>query len=51
VGTPSAILLAPAAGKDYDELNQMLLVRCKQDVDRHIRGQEAPVSELWEMEK
>ena len=37
--------------KDYAELNQLLLVRCKQDVDRHIRGQEAPVSVLWEVEK
>jgi transposase len=36
---------------DFDELNQLLLERCKQDVDRHIRGQEAPVSELWEVEK
>ena len=36
---------------DYDELNQLLLERCKQDVDRHIRGQEAPVSELWEVDK
>lgn len=37
--------------KDYDELNQLLLERCKQDVDRHIRGHEAPVSELWEVDK
>jgi transposase len=37
--------------KDYGELNQLLLERCKQDVDRHIRGQEAPVSGLWEVEK
>jgi transposase len=37
--------------KDYDELNQQLLERCKQDVDRHVRGQEAPVSELWEVDK
>jgi transposase len=36
---------------DYDELNQLLLERCKQDMDRHIRGQEAPVSELWEVDK
>ncbi len=36
---------------DYAELNQFLLERCQQDVDRHIRGQEAPVSELWETEK
>jgi hypothetical protein len=36
---------------DYDELNQLLLERCKQDVNRHIRGQEAPVSELWEVDK
>jgi len=28
--------------KDYEELNQLLLERCKQDVNRHIRGQEAP---------
>lgn len=37
--------------KDYEELNQLLLERCKQDVNRHIRGQEAPVSELWDVEK
>ena len=36
---------------DYDELNQLLLERCKQDVDRHIRGQAAPVSALWEVDK
>lgn len=36
---------------DYGELNQLLLERCKQDVNRHIRGQEAPVSELWDVEK
>jgi transposase len=36
---------------DYTELNQFLLERCKRDVDRHIRGKEAPVSELWEVDK
>jgi transposase len=36
---------------NYDELNQLLLERCKQDVNRHVRGQEAPVSELWEVDK
>jgi transposase len=36
---------------DYDELNQQLLERCKQDVDRHVRGQEAPVSELWKVDE
>lgn len=36
---------------DYDDLNQILLECCKQDVNRHVRGQEAPVSELWELEK
>jgi transposase len=35
----------------YEELNQLLLDRCKHDVDRHIRGQQAPVAELWEVEK
>jgi hypothetical protein len=35
----------------YEELNQLLLERCKHDVDRHIRGQQAPVAELWEVEK
>lgn len=35
----------------YEELNQLLLTRCQQDVERHIRGQEAPVSELWQAEK
>lgn len=36
---------------NYAELNRLLLERCKQDLDRHIRGQEAPVSELWAVEK
>ena len=36
---------------DYAKLNQQLLERCKQDVDRHVRGKEAPVSELWEVDK
>jgi transposase len=35
----------------YAELNQLLLERCQQNVDRHIRGQEAPVAELWEVDK
>jgi len=35
----------------YEELNRLLLERCQQDVARHIRGQEAPVAELWELEK
>ena len=35
----------------YEELNQLLLERCQQDVDRHVRGQAAPVVELWEIEK
>jgi len=36
---------------NYDELNQLLLERCNQDVNRHIRGHESPVSELWNVEK
>jgi transposase len=36
---------------DYAELNQLLVERCQQDVDRHIRGQAAPVRELWEVER
>ena len=36
---------------DYAELNQQLLERCKQDVARHVRGKEAPVFELWEIDK
>jgi transposase len=35
----------------YEELNQFLLECCKQDVDRHIRGQEAPVCELWKVDQ
>jgi transposase len=35
----------------YEELNQLLLTRCQQDVERHVRGQDAPVSELWQVEK
>jgi transposase len=36
---------------DYEELNRLLQERCQQDVHRRIRGQEAPVSELWEVDK
>jgi len=36
---------------DYTELNQLLQERCQQNVDRTVRGQEAPVVELWEVEK
>jgi transposase len=35
----------------YEELNQFLLACCQQDVDRHIRGQEAPVAELWKLDQ
>jgi transposase len=35
----------------YEELNQHLLECCLNDVYRHIRGQEAPVSELWKLDK
>lgn len=35
----------------YEALNQLLLARCQQDVERHIRGEAAPVSALWQAEK
>jgi hypothetical protein len=35
----------------YEELNQLLLECCLNDVDRHIRGQTAPVAELWKLDK
>jgi len=35
----------------YEELNQLLLERCQQDLHRHVRGHVAPVIELWEVEK
>jgi transposase len=35
----------------YEELNALLWKACQQDVNRHIRGKEAPVAELWEQEK
>jgi len=36
---------------NYEELNQLLLERCKNDIHRHVRGQDMPVAELWELEK
>jgi transposase len=35
----------------YEELNQLLLECCLNDVDRHIRGQEEPAAELWKLDK
>jgi len=35
----------------YEELNQLLLECSLNDVNRHIRGQEKPVVELWELDK
>jgi len=35
----------------YEELNQLLMDCCLKDVDRHIRGQEAPVAELWKVDQ
>ncbi len=35
----------------YEDLNQRLLACCLNDVDRHIRGQEAPVADLWKLDK
>ena len=36
---------------NYEELNQFLLECCLNDVDRHVRGQTAPVAELWKLDK
>jgi len=35
----------------YAELNQYLLECCLNDVDRHIRGQAAPVADLWKLDQ
>jgi transposase len=35
----------------FEELNYLLHKACLQDVQRHVRGKEAPVAELWEEEK
>jgi hypothetical protein len=35
----------------FEDLNRLLLERCQQDLDRHVRGQSAPVAELWELDK
>jgi transposase len=35
----------------YEELNQLLLDCCRNDVDRHVRGQTEPVTELWKLDK
>jgi len=35
----------------YEELNQSLHTACQQNINRHVRGEDAPVSELWEEEK
>ena len=34
----------------YEELNQVLLEQCKQNVHRHIRGKTNSVAELWKAE-
>jgi len=35
----------------YAELNTHLQAACQQNVQRHVRGKEAPVAELWEEER
>jgi transposase len=35
----------------YEELNQVLLERCRKNVDRHIRGKTESVAELWAQEQ
>lgn len=35
----------------FEELNQILLECCQNDLNRHVRGQVAPVSELAELDK
>ena len=35
----------------FEELNHSLRNACQQNVNRHVRGEDAPVSELWEEEK
>ena len=34
----------------YEELNQILLEQCKQNVHRHIRGKDQSVEDLWKSE-
>ena len=35
----------------FDELNQILLECCQNDLDRHVRGQKDPVADLAEVDK
>jgi len=35
----------------YEELNQILLERCRKNVDRRVRGKTANVAELWAQEQ
>lgn len=35
----------------YLELNTILWKACRENVDRHIRGKQAPVADLWEEER
>lgn len=52
IGYAQRNFFSPLANVDnYEDLNQLLLERCRNDVDRHIRGHDAPVAELWEIDK
>lgn len=35
----------------YEELNRILLERCRKNVERRVRGKTASVAQLWEQEK
>jgi transposase len=37
--------------QDFVELNRILRQACLDDVQRHVRGQERPVAELWQAEQ
>jgi transposase len=52
VGYVQRNFMAPVLKVDsYEALNQLLHTACLQNVQRHVRGQDEPVAELWESEK
>lgn len=52
IGYAQRNFMAPLLRADsYPELNTMLRKKCQEDVQRRIRGKQAPVAELWEEEQ
>ena len=52
VGYAQRNFMAPVLkASSYEELNALLRKACQQNVNRYVRGKEAPVAALWEEEK